>query len=264
MEGVSSFLLHPGVKPFLDLLSRFAGKPSLAYRLWLWLSGLGPALVAALRSIFVPLVLDLVSSFGAIGMNYTTFSRVQNTGGDPAALRAYLAQRQALEDTYNMGDDQPRQNQMTLIAEVRPSRLLRLWLAILAAPLVTVLSYPPGNIANVHTLHSFVFVVLDGGRRLVFMAFFDGSLENYLGDFLDKLIWGLDTFYNNCYDYPAGGMRQVDTFVKWIYERNRAPSVFYSAYPEMTVFHILRDQKVIEPLAAHFDREAVDEWLQTL
>jgi uncharacterized membrane protein YphA (DoxX/SURF4 family) len=264
IEGVNSFLLHPGVKSFLDLLSRFAGKASWVYRLWLWLSGLGPTLVAALRSVFVPLVLDLVSYFGGIGMNYTTFSRVQNTGGDPAALRAYLAQRQELEDTYNTRDDQPQQNQMTLIAEVRPSRLLRLWLAILAAPLVTVLSYPPGDIANVHTLHSFVFVVLDGGKRLMFMAFFDGSLENYLGDFLDKLIWGLDTFYNNCNNYPEGGMRQVDTFVKWIYERNRAPAVFYSAYPEMTVLHILRDQKVIGPLAAHFDREAVDGWLRAL
>jgi hypothetical protein len=96
------------------------------------------------------------------------------------------------------------------------------------------------------------------------MAFFDGSLENYLSDFLDKLIWGLDTFYNNCYDYPEGGMRQVDTFVKWIYERNRAPAVFYSAYPEMSVENILRDQQVIGPLAAHFDREAVDGWLRTL
>jgi hypothetical protein len=264
MEGVSNFLRHPGVRPFLDLLSRFAGKPPWVYRLWLWLSGLGPALVAALRSILVPLLLDVVSYFGGIGMNYTTFSRVQNTGGDPAAQRAYLAQRQELEDTYNVRDEKPKQNQMTLIAEVQPSRLLRLWLAILAAPLITVLAYPPGNIANVHTLHSFCFVVLDSGKRLVFMAFFDGSLENYLSDFLDKLIWGLDTFYNNCYDYPEGGMRQVDTFVKWIYERNRAPAVFYSAYPEMTVENILRDQQVIGPLAARFDREAVDGWLRTL
>ena len=264
MEGVSKFLLHPGVKPFLDLLSRYAGKPPWVYRLWVWLSGLGPALVAGLRSIFVPLVLDAVQAFGAVGMNYTTYSRVLDTGGDPTAQRQYLAQRQELEDTYNVRDDQPQQNQMTLIAEVRPIRLLRLWLAILAAPLVTVLSYPPGNIANVHTLHSFVFVVIDGGKRLMFMAFFDGSLENYLGDFLDKLIWGLDTFYNNCSDYPPGGMRQVDTFVKWIYERNRAPSVFYSAYPQMTVEHILRDQQVIGPLAAHFDRQAVDGWLRTL
>ncbi|HXK06963.1 MAG TPA: DoxX family membrane protein [Verrucomicrobiae bacterium] len=264
LPDVSGFLMRPGVKPFLDLLSRFAGRPPWIYRLWVWLSGLPPALVAALRSVLVPPLLDLVQAFGGIGMNYTTFSRVDNTGGDPVAQLQYVAQRQALEDTYNVKNDQPKQNQMTLIAEVRPSRLLRLWLAILAAPLVTVFAYPPGNIANVHTLHSFAFVVLDGGKRLAFLAFFDGSLENYLGDFLDKLIWGLDTFYNNCYDYPEGGMRQVDTFVKWIYERNRAPSVFYSAYPEVTVEHILRDQQVVGPLAAHFDGKAVDGWLRTL
>jgi len=172
LEGVSNFLLHPGVRPFLDILSRYAGKPPWVYRLWVWFSGLGPALVAGLRSIFVPVVLRVVEAFGGVGMNYTTFSRVQDTGGDPATQRRYLAQRQELEDTYNVRDDQPRQNQMTLIAEVQPSRLLRLWLAILAAPLVTVLSYPPGNIANVHTLHSFVFVVLGsfregGGRNVV-------------------------------------------------------------------------------------------------
>jgi uncharacterized membrane protein YphA (DoxX/SURF4 family) len=264
LECVSNFWMHPGVKPFLDHLARFAGRPPWVYRLWVWFSGLGPALVAGLRAIFVPPLLNVVEAFGAIGMNYTTFPRVEDTGGEPPIQRQYLAQRQALEDTYNLRDDQPKQNQMTLVAKVRPSRLLRLWLAILASPLVTVFAYPPGNIANVHTLHSFAFVVLDRGKRLVFMAFFDGSLENYLGDFLDKLIWGLDTFYNNCYDYPPGGMRQVDTFVKWIYERNRAPSVFYSAYPEMTVEHILRDQQLIGPLASHFDRIAVDGWLQTL
>src|SRR5260370_20848475 len=96
LGGVGVFLLHPGVKPFLDLLSGFAGKPPWVYRLWLWLSGLGPALVAGLPGIFVPLVLDAVPTFGGIGMNYPTFSRVQDNGRVPPALRPVLAQKPEL------------------------------------------------------------------------------------------------------------------------------------------------------------------------
>src|SRR5260370_30335174 len=105
LEGVSDFLLHPGVKPFLDILSRFAGKPPWVYRLWLWLSGLGPALVAGLPSIFVPLVLDAVQAFGGIGMKYTTFSPVQETGGDPPPPRRDPPQKPELEGTDKLRDE---------------------------------------------------------------------------------------------------------------------------------------------------------------
>jgi hypothetical protein len=105
--------------------------------------------------------------------------------------------------------------------------------------------------------------VIDGGRRLLFMSTFDGSLQNYLGDFPDKLNWGLNVFYNNCVGYPPGGMVQVETFYQWIREHQIPPLVYYSAYPETTVLNIMRDQQ-ISSIGRNFDREAAEQWLELL
>lgn len=160
--------------------------------------------------------------------------------------------------------------QMTTITEVKPGRFPRLRLAFAANEFLGKYGYAPGQFANVGTLHSFRWVLIDGGKRVIFVSVFDGSWENYMGDFIDKIIWALDGVYNNTKDYPPGGMRQVNEFQTWILQRQYPPLLFYKAYPEETVLNLVRDRAISEGLAkrlwsaANIDSENTGALLKTL
>ena len=96
------------------------------------------------------------------------------------------------------------------------------------------------------------------------MSNYDGSAENYLGDFLDKLHWGLNIYYKNCVGYPEGGMAQVEAFTHWINEHQIAPEIYYSAYPQESVLNIIRDRRTFSALGDRFTPETAEQWLELL
>jgi hypothetical protein len=134
--------------------------------------------------------------------------------------------------------------QMITITEVRRSRRLRLRLGFMVNEFLGKYGYPPGLFAYVGTLFSFRWVLIDNRKRLIFISVFDGSWQNYMGDFIDKIIWALDGIYNNTEGYPPGGMTQVTEFQRWILEHQWEPQLFYKAYPKETVMKLIRDRDI--------------------
>ena len=59
-----------------------------------------------------------------------------------------------------------------------------------------------GNLAGVKTIHFARWVFLDGKRRVFFASNYDGSLESYMDDFIDKIAWGLNIVFSNGFGYP--------------------------------------------------------------
>ena len=59
-----------------------------------------------------------------------------------------------------------------------------------------------GNLAGVKTIHFARWVFLDGRRRMFFASNYDGSLESYMDDFIDKVAWGLNLVFSNGVGYP--------------------------------------------------------------
>jgi len=104
--------------------------------------------------------------------------------------------------------------------------------------------WAPGQFADVGTLHSFRWVLIDGGKRIIFLSVYDGSWQNYMGDFIDKIVWALDGVYNNTLDYPMGGMADVVPFQRWILNHQYEPQLFYRAYPNETVLNLIRDRTI--------------------
>ena len=134
--------------------------------------------------------------------------------------------------------------QMITITEVRPIRRLRLTLGFMVNEFLGKYGYPPGLFAFVGTLFSFRWVLIDKGKRLIFLSVFDGSWQNYMGDFIDKIIWALDGIYNNTKGYPPGGMSQVTEFQRWILSQQWEPQLFYKAYPNESVMKLIRDRDI--------------------
>src|SRR5262249_58474446 len=104
--------------------------------------------------------------------------------------------------------------------------------------------WAPGQFADVGTLHSFRWVLIDNNRRLIFLSVYDGSWQNYMGDFIDKIIWALDGVYKNTREYPKGGMKDVVRFQRWILNHQYEPQLFYRAYPKETVLNLIRDRTI--------------------
>jgi hypothetical protein len=152
------------------------------------------------------------------------------------------------------------QNQMTTVTEVIPRRLLRLQIALSGTRALARVGWPPGEFADVGTLHWFGWALFDDRRHLLFMSVFDGSWQNYMQDFINKLIWALDALYGNTRDYPAAGMKDVTAFTDFILGHQHPPAAFYSAYPGETVGNLMRDRAIAAPLATR-NREAPERWL---
>jgi hypothetical protein len=160
--------------------------------------------------------------------------------------------------------------QMITVTEVKPFRYLRLRMAMAANEFLGKYGYAPGQFANVGTLYSFRWVLIDNRKRLIFLSVFDGSWQNYMGDFIDKIVWALDGIYNNTKDYPPGGMKQIDAFKAWILRHQYEPQLLYKAYPDETVLNLIRDREINQSLAAQlysagrFDSEEARQLMQAL
>jgi uncharacterized membrane protein YphA (DoxX/SURF4 family) len=259
LPQVARYMLVPGVVPFLDMLSRVATPPSLLTRLWGWISSVWNAIRMTIHNALLHLGMWLAQQYGAFGMA-KVFPLSSPICSDPEEAALYIKHLNALQAEEGRFVQTP----FTVYAEVRRHRLLRLRIALFfSAPLIRY-GWPPGDFAGVFTLHNFRWLLLDGGKRLMFMSDFDGSAQNYLGDFVDKLIWGLDTFYNNCVGYPPGGMRQIEMFVQWIRSHQLLQQVYHSAYPNVTVMNLITDRAITSMMEAHFSREQAERWLRLL
>jgi uncharacterized membrane protein YphA (DoxX/SURF4 family) len=259
LGDVARYLERPGLAPLLDQLAALARPPSLWRRLGRCLGSVVRLIFGAVHQLLLRLALWLAQQYTYLGTE-RTISPVAPPPGTPEQRRREIEHELALEGF----DNRFVQNQLTLYVTVIPRYLWRLRLAQFAGTFINRYGYPPGEIGGIFTIHAFHWVVIDGGRHGIFMSNYDGSMENYIGDFVDKLVWSLDAFFNNTVGYPPGGMRQVEWFSPWLLRNQLLCQVYYSAYPQETVLRILRDRQIADTLGQRFDLRRTEAWLAQL
>jgi len=166
-------------------------------------------------------------------------------------------------------EDHIVQNHMASLCYVKPGQFRRatlrgvLWLANLVARV----SYN-GKLSGLDSLHFAHWVLIDNGRRLLFLTNYDGSWENYLDDFIDKAALGLTGIWSNTMDFPRtsflvfGGARDAARF-KAIARRTQAyTNVWFSAYPKLTVQGVDNNSTVREDLFRSLSETATMNWLR--
>jgi len=139
-------------------------------------------------------------------------------------------------------EDRVVQNSMTIVSEIKPG--IRAWLVLRLALLIGQFNKPSpsGQHSGVSTIHFARWIVIDGGRNLLFESNYDGSWESYIDDFGDLAHIGMDLIWGNCTGFPKGGSLDIDAFKKVIRDHQHPAVVFYSAYPATTVTNIFNDQ----------------------
>ena len=54
-----------------------------------------------------------------------------------------------------------------------------------------------GKLMGIPTIHFARWVLIDNNKHMLFFSNFDGSWQQYLGDFIDKSGWGLTGIFSN-------------------------------------------------------------------
>jgi len=113
-----------------------------------------------------------------------------------------------------------------------------------------------GRLARVRTIHFARWVWLDGKRRLTFMSNYDGSLESYMDDFINKAGFGLNFVFSNGIGYPktrwllGGGSKDEQKFKNFLHRHEFATQVWYNAHPGLTAVDLERNARVRNGLEA--------------
>jgi len=145
---------------------------------------------------------------------------------------------------------------MTNMIDVKPGFLWLLRFSLAFMEFLARFAFPPGELGGVKTIHFARWVLIDQGRRLLFQSRFDGTWDNYMGDFVDNIAWGLDAIWSNTVGYPSAGMNDIDAFKRFIRDRQFAHLAVYEAYPQESVLNLMRDRDISATLIEGYDPKA--------
>lgn len=110
--------------------------------------------------------------------------------------------------------------------------------------------YKRGRLARVGTIHFARWIVIDGGQRVLFVSNYDGSLEAYMDDFINKVAFGLNLAFSNGVGYPTTsfllfqGAKREEQFKAFLRRRQQLTDVWYKAYPGLTAFDLARNSEI--------------------
>jgi hypothetical protein len=159
-------------------------------------------------------------------------------------------------------------NPFSALGFVKPGLFRRMTLTgvLFAINYVTRHVFNRGNLAGVKTIHFARWVFLDGKRRVIFASNYDGSLESYMDDFIDKIAWGLNIVFSNGYGYPnarwliADGCRDELAFKDYLRLHQVPTRVWYSAYGQLSAANVGNNARI----RAGINGEPTEEWLRAL
>ena len=110
--------------------------------------------------------------------------------------------------------------------------------------------YRRGRLARVHTIHAARWVFLDGRRRVFFGSNYDGSLESYMDDFINKVGFGLNLVFSNGVGYPStkwlviDGAKDEQKFKHYLRRHELVTQVWYNAHAGLTAHHMERNARL--------------------
>jgi hypothetical protein len=209
---------------------------------------------------FVPLVLLVLSPLLILYLPVFIYQLRSREKSDPEIAPRVEA---GSEEQLARIEDFDVTNQFTAMGSVKPGLFRRWTLAFLLWVLdwTTRHIYIRGQLARVGTIHFARWVFINDRRRLLFASNYDGSLETYMDDFINKVGWGLNLVFSNGVGYPTSrwlvldGSKDEQKF-KYFLRRHELPTnVWYKAYPGLTAFDLKRNTLIREGI----ERESLSE-----
>lgn len=167
-------------------------------------------------------------------------------------------------------EDLANQNQFTQVLIMKPGkmRLLTLQGLMLFAKALISFLFVNGKLMGIPTIHFARWVMIDDQKRMLFFSNFDGSWQQYLGDFIDKSGWGLTGIWSNTMKFPrtnflfTGGAYDAEHFLAWSRYFQVPTAVWYCAYPHLSIKNIINNSYIRNELFRDLDEGAARQFLQ--
>ena len=142
-------------------------------------------------------------------------------------------------------EDFENQNQFTQIIDMKPGkmRLITIKALFIYARFRCYNEFVLGELMGIPTIHFARWRILDN-KRVLFFSNFDGSWQQYLGDFIDKSGWGLTAIFSNTEKFPVsrylfwGGAYDEEHFLAWARYTQIPTQVWYNAYPHLSIKNV--------------------------
>jgi hypothetical protein len=160
-------------------------------------------------------------------------------------------------------------NQFSAMGTIKPGLFRKLTLAagLRILDYTTRHIYGRGHLARVSTIHFARWVFLPEGDRLLFASNYDGSLDSYMDDFINKVAFGLNLVFSNGIGYPrsrwlvADGAKDELKFKYFIRRHELATEVWYDAHPGLTSTDLDRNARIRQGVQARsLSDDAVHAW----
>ena len=180
---------------------------------------------------------------------------------------------QAYSDKLSFFEDHYVSNQFTAMGSLKPG-LVRLLTVI---GVLSTVDYAArhfvrrGRLGRIRTIHFARWVFLDGKKRMVFFSNYDGTVESYMDDFINKTGFGLNAVFSNGIGYPRtnwlvrDGCGDEQKYKDFLRRHTLPTQVWYKAYPGLTAIDLERNTRIREGLeSTSMSEQEAREWAALL
>ena len=276
-EAVSDFLdsrpdlrdRHP--RAVRDAIRKFVGsQPRLR---WALEPADRPGLVARLREwahlAWVGLLVLVALPFALLAAPVYAVLLRRAEKRDPAphnrAAEAAVLELAALEDHLPM-------NPFTAVGQVKPGPFRKVTINVVLYLLNAVTRHllKPGDLVGVKTIHFARWLFLNDRRQVLFASNYDGSLESYMDDFIDKISWGLNLVFTNGIGYPRtrwlikDGCRDELAFKDYLRLHQVPTRVWHPAYGRLSTANVAANERLRKGLHSDLRGDREEAWVQAL
>jgi hypothetical protein len=174
----------------------------------------------------------------------------------------FITEMEGYEDFQN-------QNQFSQVIPMKAGwfRLMTIRLVLLYGKFRIKNEFQLGELMGIPTIHFARWVMLDNNKQVLFLSNFDGSWQQYLGDFIDKSGWGLTGIFSNTENFPTcrylfwGGAYDEEHFLAWSRYYQVPSQVWYCAYPHLSIKNVNTNSVIRHELTKNLNEEQAKTFL---
>ncbi|MDQ2824847.1 MAG: hypothetical protein M3R29_05315 [Verrucomicrobiota bacterium] len=278
LENLPARKIHARLQEFVEKEKaehRLKLSHEKATPVWWWIKNslhlIGPLLLLSvilllLRLIvpllFLPLIFLLLSLVVVIALIYVTLLRRLEKTDPELCWRV----DQKYSDMLSSAEDHYVTNQFTAMGSLKPGlvRLLTIIGVLVTVNWAARHITPRGHLGRIRTIHFARWVFLDGKKRMVFFSNYDGTVESYMDDFINKTGFGLNAVFSNGIGYPRtnwlvlDGCQDEQKYKDFLRRHTLPTQVWYKAYLGLTAIDLERNTRIRQGLesASMSDQEA--------
>jgi hypothetical protein len=170
-------------------------------------------------------------------------------------------------------EDHDVSNQFSAMGSIKPGwfRRMVIILVLIVIDYTAKHIFNRGRLARVISIQFARWVFLDGKKRVIFTSNYDGSLESYMDDFINKVAFGLNVVFSNGIGYPRtnwlllDGAKDEQTFKNYLRRHQLPTEVWYNAFPGITALDKWRNALIREGIEKSWmTNDEIQEWLRLI